>query len=56
MKKGIHPEYQLATVTCSCGTTFRLDGREITSPLLGLHNVQNLLAALAACRGLGKLN
>ena len=34
------------------GTTFRLDGREITSPLLGLHNVQNLLAALAACRGL----
>ena len=35
------------------GTTFRLDGREITSPLLGLHNVQNLLAALAACRGLG---
>jgi UDP-N-acetylmuramyl pentapeptide synthase len=35
------------------GTTFRLEGREITSPLLGLHNVQNLLAALAACRGLG---
>jgi UDP-N-acetylmuramoyl-tripeptide--D-alanyl-D-alanine ligase len=35
------------------GTTFRLNGREITSPLLGLHNVQNLLAALAACRGLG---
>lgn len=37
----------------SSGTTFRLDGREITSPLLGLHNVQNLLAALAACSGLG---
>ena len=37
----------------SGGTTFRLDGREVTSPLLGLHNVQNLLAALAACRGLG---
>jgi UDP-N-acetylmuramoyl-tripeptide--D-alanyl-D-alanine ligase len=35
------------------GTTFKLDGEEITSPLLGLHNVQNLLAALAACRGLG---
>jgi len=39
------------------GTTFRLDGQEgaleLTSPLLGLHNVQNLLAALAACRGLG---
>lgn len=35
------------------GTTFRLFGREITSPLLGLHNVQNLLAALAACHGLG---
>jgi len=34
------------------GTTFRLDGREITSPLLGLHNVQNLLAALCAVRGL----
>jgi UDP-N-acetylmuramoyl-tripeptide--D-alanyl-D-alanine ligase len=37
----------------SGGTTFRLDGEEVTSPLLGLHNVQNLLAALAACRGLG---
>ena len=35
------------------GTTFELDGVEITSPLLGTHNVQNLLAALAACRGLG---
>ena len=35
------------------GTTFRLDGREVTSPLLGLHNVQNLLAAFAACLGLG---
>ncbi len=35
------------------GTTFRLEGREVTSPLLGLHNVQNLLAALAACRGIG---
>jgi len=47
------------------GTTFRLVGRldgrqgggqgglEVTSPLLGIHNVQNLLAALAACRGLG---
>jgi UDP-N-acetylmuramoyl-tripeptide--D-alanyl-D-alanine ligase len=34
-------------------TTFRLAGRALTSPLLGLHNVQNLLAALAACRGLG---
>ncbi len=22
MKKGIHPEYHLATVTCSCGNTF----------------------------------
>jgi len=35
------------------GTTFKLEGREITSPLLGLHNVQNLIAALACCRGLG---
>lgn len=37
----------------SGGTTMVVDGREITFPLLGLHNVQNLLAALAACRGLG---
>lgn len=22
MKAGIHPEYKLATVTCSCGNTF----------------------------------
>ncbi|MFN0071005.1 MAG: 50S ribosomal protein L31 [Chloroflexota bacterium] len=22
MKTGIHPEYQLATVTCGCGATF----------------------------------
>lgn len=35
------------------GTTFRLGEREVTFPLLGLHNVQNLLAALAACVGLG---
>lgn len=37
----------------SGGTTFRLNGQEVTSPLLGTHNVQNLLAALAACVGLG---
>jgi UDP-N-acetylmuramoyl-tripeptide--D-alanyl-D-alanine ligase len=37
----------------SGGTTMVVEGREITFPLLGLHNVQNLLAALAACRGLG---
>ena len=46
------------------GTTFRLwvrepgggrrvDRGEITSPLLGIHNVHNLLAGLAACHGLG---
>lgn len=35
------------------GTTFRLGELEVTSPLLGLHNVQNLLAALALCQGLG---
>ncbi|TVP46876.1 MAG: 50S ribosomal protein L31 [Gemmatimonadales bacterium] len=23
MKPGIHPEYKLATVICSCGTTFQ---------------------------------
>jgi len=37
----------------AAGTTFKLEGREVTTPLLGLHNLQNLLAALAACRGLG---
>jgi len=36
----------------SGGSTFRLNGFEVTSPLLGTHNVQNLLAALAICRGL----
>lgn len=35
------------------GTTFRLGEHEVTSPLLGLHMVQNLLAALASCVGLG---
>jgi len=35
------------------GTTFRLDGHEVTSPLLGTHNVENLLGALAVARGLG---
>lgn len=37
----------------SGGTTFRLGAREITSPLLGTHNVQNLLAALGVALGLG---
>jgi UDP-N-acetylmuramoyl-tripeptide--D-alanyl-D-alanine ligase len=37
----------------NAGTTFRLGRREITSPLLGTHNVTNLLLALAACQGLG---
>lgn len=36
----------------SGGTTFRLNGQEVTSPLLGTHNVQNLLAALCVCHGL----
>jgi len=35
------------------GTTFRLQGREVTSPLLGIHNISNLLAAIAACHGVG---
>jgi UDP-N-acetylmuramoyl-tripeptide--D-alanyl-D-alanine ligase len=36
------------------GTNFKLNGtHEVTSPLLGLHNVQNLLAALCTCVGLG---
>ncbi len=34
-------------------THFKLDGYEISSPLLGLHNVHNLLAALAACQAIG---
>ena len=42
----------------SGGTTFKLDGlglvgHEVTSPLLGTHNVENLLAALCAAHGLG---
>jgi UDP-N-acetylmuramoyl-tripeptide--D-alanyl-D-alanine ligase len=37
----------------SGGTTFRLLGHEITSPLLGLHNVSNLLCAFAAGLALG---
>lgn len=23
MKKGIHPEYKMATITCACGNTFQ---------------------------------
>ncbi|MDD5407567.1 MAG: 50S ribosomal protein L31, partial [Candidatus Cloacimonas acidaminovorans] len=23
MKKGIHPKYELVTVTCACGNTFQ---------------------------------
>ncbi len=34
-------------------TTFKLDGFEVASPLLGVHNISNLLAALAACVGCG---
>jgi UDP-N-acetylmuramoyl-tripeptide--D-alanyl-D-alanine ligase len=34
-------------------TIFKLNGVEVTLPALGTHNVQNLLAALAACVGLG---
>jgi UDP-N-acetylmuramoyl-tripeptide--D-alanyl-D-alanine ligase len=37
----------------SGGATFKLRGREVTSPLPGSHNVYNLLAALAAACGLG---
>ena len=37
----------------SGGTTFRLDGREVTTTLLGTHNVQNLLAALGVAVGMG---
>ncbi len=37
----------------SGGTTFRLLGHEVTSPLLGIHNISNLVCALAACHGMG---
>jgi UDP-N-acetylmuramoyl-tripeptide--D-alanyl-D-alanine ligase len=37
----------------SGGTTFELDGRVVTSPLVGTHNVENLLAALCVAQGLG---
>jgi UDP-N-acetylmuramoyl-tripeptide--D-alanyl-D-alanine ligase len=37
----------------SGGTTFKLEGQEVTSPLLGTHNVENLLAALCVARGMG---
>ena len=37
----------------AAGTTFRLRGHEITSPLLGVHNISNLLAAIAACEAVG---
>jgi UDP-N-acetylmuramoyl-tripeptide--D-alanyl-D-alanine ligase len=37
----------------SGGTSFRLGSREVSSPLLGTHNVQNLLAALGIVRALG---
>ena len=37
----------------SGGTSFRLDGREVASPLLGTHNVSNLLVAFAVVRALG---
>ncbi len=26
MRKGIHPEYKVTTVTCSCGNTFETGG------------------------------
>ena len=39
--------------THGAGTTFRVEGHEVTSPLVGAHNVENLLAALAACKGMG---
>ncbi len=42
-----------ALVFHSGGTTFRLGEHEVTSPLLGTHNVENLLAALAVGLGLG---
>ncbi len=35
------------------GATFRLGRHEVTSPLLGVHNISNLLSALGVCVGLG---
>ena len=37
----------------SGGATFKLLGHEVTSPLLGVHNISNLLSALGVCIGLG---
>jgi UDP-N-acetylmuramoyl-L-alanyl-D-glutamate--2,6-diaminopimelate ligase len=37
----------------SDGVSFRVDGREVRSPLRGAFNVQNILAALAAARQVG---
>ncbi len=37
----------------AAGSSFVLRGRRVTSPLLGVHNVSNLLLALAALEGLG---
>lgn len=37
----------------SGGTNFRLGGREVASPLLGTHQVSNLLVAFAIVRALG---
>ena len=34
-------------------SVFQLEGREVCLPALGTHNVQNLLAALGACVGMG---
>lgn len=35
------------------GMQFAVDGQIVRSPLLGTHNVSNVLAAMAACRALG---
>ncbi len=35
------------------GSVFRLNGHEVSFPLLGTHNVQNCLAALGICLGVG---
>jgi large subunit ribosomal protein L31 len=37
MKDGIHPEYQVVSVTCACGNTFqtRSTRRELTADVCG---------------------
>mgnify|MGYP000152351069 CR=1 FL=1 len=43
MKKGIHPEYQLAMVHCACGNNFET---RATVGKINVENVENILFAI----------